>query len=38
MTWTFYLADRGYDTNAIVAEAIAQGMDPDAVCGLLEDP
>ena len=24
----YLLADRGYDTNAIVAEAIAQGMEP----------
>ncbi len=24
----YLLADRGYDTNAIVAEAVAQGMEP----------
>ena len=24
----YLLADRGYDTNAIVAEAIGQGMEP----------
>ena len=24
----YLLADRGYDTNAIMAEAIAQGMEP----------
>ena len=24
----YLLADRGYDTNAIVAEALAQGMEP----------
>ena len=25
----YLLADRGYDTNSIVAEAVAQGMEPE---------